>query len=108
MLMTKTKHISQSRITLRSNRNIVFYISLMITGFSIGYIGYKSISYAWAECEPSKTAQLKLDSVSTDDSVDEPMVTTEGDRWPTDASIVGHIFLAYQGAYAVRFSKDDE
>ena len=89
-----------------SSRSIIFYIALLITGFSTGYIGYKSIPYAWAECAPSKVAQLKLNSVSTDTDVNEQMNTTETDRWPTYAYITGYVFSATEGRYKVGFSKN--
>ena len=88
----------------RWNRAILRFVSVII-GFTIGYIGYVSIHYAWAECLPSKTAHLELDSVSTDDDIATTTVN-EKDRWPTDAFICGHMFYEHGASYSIRFSKD--
>ena len=76
------------------NSNIVLYIALAITGFVLGHIGDKSIPYAWAECVPSKTIDLELVEVSSENGFSESETASETNRWPTKAHLTNSAFTA--------------
>ncbi len=75
--------------------------------FALGYLGYQTIPAVMADCLPSKTMELALDSVTSDSDVSEDALKKEKDRWPTDPEILGYYFL-YGENYMLHFKKAGE